>query len=312
MRLPNIAGASAGLADSSRAPDLEIMAAIKPAGQPTGTASSGAQRCELCLRIASAAILAPLAIGAAYLGGPAFLAFWALAAAGILWEWTLLVGEPSRWRILAIGTAGILVGAALFAAHRPGAALMVVALAAVATAAVAGTGRRWWILLGSSYAGVMLAGPALLRSDAEFGFLAIILLFGVVWATDVMAYFAGRAMAGPKLWPAVSPKKTWSGAIGGVAAGVVVGSWMVWMAGLGNLAALAAVWAGLALAAEAGDLLESALKRRFGAKDASGLIPGHGGLMDRLDGFLAAVLVATLLGLIRGGLVGPARGLLIW
>src|SRR5439155_19403366 len=135
---------------------------------------------------------------------------------------------------------------------------------------------------------------------------------GVAEVADVVAFLAGGAMAGPALWPAVSSKMSWSGAIAGVAAGVVVGSWMVWVAGFGKFAALAAVWAGLALAAEAGDLLESALKRRFAAKDASGLIPGHGGLMDRLDGFLAAVLVATLLGLIRGGLDGPARGLLIW
>ena len=288
------------------------MAASKPAGPPVETASSGAQRCELCLRIASAAVLAPLAIGTAYLGGPAFLAFWALAAAGTLWEWTVLVGEPRRGPILVIGVAGIAAGAVLFAYHRPEAALAALALAGIGAAAVAGSGGRWWILLGSLYAGVMLAGPALLRSDPEFGFVTIILLFGVVWATDVMAYFAGRAIAGPKLWPAVSPKKTWSGAIGGAAAGVVVGSWITWLAGLGNLATLAAVWAVLALAAEAGDLLESALKRRFGAKDASGLIPGHGGLMDRLDGFLAAVVAAMLLGVMRGGLDAPARGLLIW
>jgi len=257
-------------------------------------------------------VLVPLAVGSAYLGGPPFLAVWALAAAIILWEWTVIVGEPGRTPVLAAGAAAFASAAVLFGLSWPRAALAVLALGAVAVAGLAGSGRRAWILAGGVYAGVMLAAPAVLRSDAELGLLAVMLLFGVVWTTDVMAYFVGRALAGPKLWPAVSPKKTWSGAVGGAAAATVVGSGISALAGLDHLAALALVCALLSLAAQTGDLLESALKRRFGAKNASELIPGHGGLMDRLDGFVAAAMVAAFLGLARGGFDAPAGGLLIW
>jgi len=280
--------------------------------QPGAWRRNGVGGCELCLRVGSALVLVPLAVGSAYLGGPPFLAVWALAAAIILWEWTVIVGEPGRTPVLAAGAAAFASAAVLFGLGWPRAALAVLALGAVAVAGLAGSGRRAWILAGGVYAGAMLAAPAVLHSDAELGLIAVMLLFGVVWTTDVMAYFVGRALAGPKLWPAVSPKKTWSGAVGGAAAATVVGSGISALAGLDHLAALALVCALLSLAAQTGDLLESALKRRFGAKNASELIPGHGGLMDRLDGFVAAALVATLLGLARGGFDAPARGLLIW
>ncbi|TMJ30563.1 MAG: phosphatidate cytidylyltransferase [Alphaproteobacteria bacterium] len=289
------------------------MVRTEDGGRQPGTwRRNGVGGCELCLRVGSALVLVPLAVGSAYLGGPPFLAVWALAAAIILWEWTVIVGEPGRTPVLAAGAAAFASAAVLFGLGWPRAALAVLALGAVAVAGLAGSGRRAWILAGGVYAGVMLAAPAVLRSDAELGLLAVMLLFGVVWTTDVMAYFVGRALAGPKLWPAVSPKKTWSGAVGGAAAATVVGSGLSALAGLDHLAALALVCALLSLAAQTGDLLESALKRRFGAKNASELIPGHGGLMDRLDGFVAAALVATLLGLARGGFDAPARGLLIW
>ncbi len=289
------------------------MVRTEDGGRQPGTwRRNGVGGCELCLRVGSALVLVPLAVGSAYLGGPPFLAVWALAAAIILWEWTVIVGEPGRTPVLAAGAAAFASAAVLFGLGWPRAALAVLALGAVAVAGLAGSGRRAWILAGGVYAGVMLAAPAVLRSDAELGLLAVMLLFGVVWTTDVMAYFVGRALAGPKLWPAVSPKKTWSGAVGGAAAATVVGSGISALAGLDHLAALALVCALLSLAAQTGDLLESALKRRFGAKNASELIPGHGGLMDRLDGFVAAALVATLLALARGGFDAPARGLLIW
>ena len=280
--------------------------------QPGPWRRTGIARCELCLRVGSALVLVPLAVGSAYLGGPPFLVVWALAAAIILWEWTAIVGKPGRAPILATAAGAFSSAAVLFGLSSPRAALAVLAFGAVAVAGLAGGGRRAWILAGGVYAGAMLAAPAVLRSDAELGLLAVLLLFGVVWTTDVMAYFVGRALAGPKLWPAVSPKKTWSGALGGAAAATVVGSGLSALAGLDHPAALALVCAALSSAAQAGDLLESALKRRFGAKNASELIPGHGGLMDRLDGFVAAAVVATLLGLARGGLDAPARGLLIW
>ena len=169
-----------------------------------------------------------------------------------------------------------------------------------------------WMLAGLVYADILLLGPVALRRDAEFGFAAILFLFAVVWTTDIAAYFTGRALGGPKLWPAVSPKKTWSGAIGGMVGAVAAGLLVLWLMGLAVGPMLVLVAAVLSAISQAGDLLESSIKRHFGAKDASHLIPGHGGLMDRLDGFLTAVLAAVMVGLLRGGLDGPARGLIVW
>jgi phosphatidate cytidylyltransferase len=224
------------------------------------------------LRVISAAVLAPLAIGIAWFGGWPFVLFWTACACLVLWEWSVLVRHGTR---------------------------TVPAFAA-------------WMLAGLVYAGVLLLGPVLLRNDASLGFVAILFLFAVVWLTDTAAYFAGRAFGGPKLWPAVSPKKTWSGAIGGTLGGVAAGLLVVKGAGLAIAPMLVLVAVGLSIVSQAGDLLESAVKRHFGAKDASQLIPGHGGLMDRLDGFLTAVAAAAMVGLLRGGLEGPARGLLVW
>jgi phosphatidate cytidylyltransferase len=128
----------------------------------------------------------------------------------------------------------------------------------------------------------------------------------------VFAYFAGRAIGGPKLLPAVSPKKTWSGAVVGAAGAMIAAVLVANLFGSFNRTAIAAIALLLSVVSQLGDLLESWIKRRFGAKDASQLIPGHGGVMDRLDGFWAAALVACLVGLLRGGFDGATRGLLVW
>ena len=169
-----------------------------------------------------------------------------------------------------------------------------------------------WIIAGIGYAGVMLTAPMVLRAYAELGFLAILLLFAIVWTTDILGYFAGRAFGGPKLLPAVSPKKTWSGAIAGALSAMMVAVLVASYFGTFNRVAIAIIALLLSVVAQLGDLLESWVKRKFGAKDASQLIPGHGGVMDRLDGFWAAALAGCLIGLLRGGFDGAARGLLIW
>ena len=158
--------------------------------------------------------------------------------------------------------------------------------------------------------GALVASVSLLRISPSYGLAAILWLFAVVWGADIAAYFAGRSIGGPKLWPRVSPGKTWAGAIVGALAGAFLGLALApW-----TNRPLALFWLGLATAivSELGDLFESALKRRFGVKDSSGLIPGHGGLMDRLDGFWGAVLIGVIIGLVRGGFDAPARGLLLW
>ncbi len=196
---------------------------------------------------------------------------------------------------------------------RPVVAILLVGLGALAASIFAPRGRRRWITCGILYAGIMMLAPMLLRARRRsMALRAMVFLFAIVWATDILAYFGGRAFGGPKLLPAVSPKKTWSGgicgALGAMALCVAGAAWF----GAGNLAAIAILALVLSVAAQAGDLLESWIKRQFGAKDASHLIPGHGGVMDRLDGFWAAALVGCLIGLARGGFDGAARGLLVW
>jgi phosphatidate cytidylyltransferase len=229
-------------------------------------------RSNLALRIGSSLVLAPLALIAAYLGGLPFVLFWVIAASIVLWEWVRLVVQAK------------LRGFALID----------------------------WVAAGVAYAAVLLFAPLILRRDPELGFVAIVFLFAVVWVTDIAAYFAGRAIGGPKLCAAVSPKKTWSGAVGGTLGGVAAGVLIVKLMGVSVAPALVLVACFLSVVAQAGDLLESAVKRHFGTKDAGSIIPGHGGLMDRLDGFLTAAAAAAMVGLIRAGIEAPARGLLIW
>jgi phosphatidate cytidylyltransferase len=276
---------------------------------PAGTIAPG--RRELALRVCSALVLVPLAVGTAYLGGWPFAAFWSLAAIGVFWEWSALVAGDQRRLIVMIGGATLVVSLGLAAGGRPIAAIVVAALGTLAVAPMA-SARSGWVAGGVPYAGAIGIAPIALRSDSEDGFIAVMFLFAIVWTTDIVAYFLGRLIGGPKLLPRVSPKKTWSGAISGLAAAVLAAIAVAAAAGLSGLLAIAAVAAVLSALAQAGDLFESLLKRRFGAKDSSHLIPGHGGLMDRLDGFVLAAAAAALIGILRGGLDAPARGLLVW
>jgi phosphatidate cytidylyltransferase len=277
---------------------------------PSGTITSGNR--ELMLRACSALVLVPLAIGTAYLGGWPFALFWSLAALGVFWEWSALVAADGRRPAAMVGGAALVVSLGLAAVGRFTGALIVAATGMMAAAPMAPARHRGWAAAGVPYAGAIGIAPIALRFDSEDGFVAVIFLFAIVWTTDIVAYFMGRLIGGPKLLPRVSPKKTWSGAISGLAAAVLAALALAATAGLSGLLPIALVAAALSCVAQAGDLFESRLKRKFGAKDSSHLIPGHGGLMDRLDGFVFAAAVATLIGTLRGGIEAPARGLLVW
>ena len=163
--------------------------------------------------------------------------------------------------------------------------------------------RRWgWLVAGYAYIALAVLAALWIRHDARVGLLTFLWLMAAVWATDIFAFFAGRTFGGRKLAPVLSPNKTWSGLAGGVAASALVSiafavwaqaSWL-WLAFWGVLTALAA---------QTGDLAESAMKRRFGVKDSGHLIPGHGGILDRVDGLLAALLFLALVRLLGGGAV---------
>jgi phosphatidate cytidylyltransferase len=278
---------------------------------------------DLRLRIASTVALAPVVLLCTFAGGWIFLALWAIAAGGILWEWTSLVARNADLRILAPGSVILLVATVSAGLGRPEAAWGAIAVGAL----VAGLLRAaWpngsdplppkqaavWAAGGVIYAGAALLGPVLLRRDPEWGLTALLFLFATIWITDIFAFFCGRALDGPLLWPRISPKKTWSGAFGGLIGGVAAGVAVAYASGIGKLGTVGVMALVLSFLAQAGDLFESAVKRRFGAKDASQLIPGHGGFMDRLDGFLVAALAALLIGVVRAGTGAPARGLLVW
>jgi phosphatidate cytidylyltransferase len=257
-------------------------------------------------------VLAPLAVGTAYVGDWPFALFWGVAAMGVLWEWTSMVARADQRSVLGAGGAALALAVALAVTGHLLAAVIVLAMGAMGAASLALGERRIWVASGVPYAGALALAPIVLRSDNEDGFLAVVVLFVIVWTTDVGAYFVGRAVGGPKLMPQVSPNKTWAGALGGMGAAVIVAVAVAKAVALTNLFAIAMLAVVLSVCAQGGDLFESVLKRRFGAKDSSRLIPGHGGLMDRLDGFVTASVAAVLIGLVRGGFDAPGRGLLVW
>jgi phosphatidate cytidylyltransferase len=306
--------------DELQAPDHEVRIVIEPdhrdgsRGSDAGLQEGRAH--NLALRIASAALLGPAVLALTYIGGWPFLALCFLAALGILYEWTLLIAGRSEPQILIPGAIGLLAAVLCASAALPSAAIVVTVVGAAVAALIpptAGHGvTRFWAASGVVYSGAAFLGPALLRRDPEWGLSALLFLFATVWATDIFAFACGRLLGGPLLWPSTSPKKTWSGAIGGSAGGVAAGLGVAYTIGVGKLGIIGAMALLLSVLAQAGDLLESAIKRRFGAKDTGRLIPGHGGLMDRLDGFLVAALVAFVVGAIRHGTAAPARGLLVW
>jgi phosphatidate cytidylyltransferase len=275
---------------------------------------------NLVLRVASAAVLGPLVLVLAYIGGWLFFLLCAAAAAGVLWEWTKLVADSADARILLPGFSALLFALVLTALDEPGAAAgMIFIGAALAAGVMAAWPRRFparnplvWGSCGILYAGIAYLGPALIRRDAAWGFVAVLFVAMTVWTTDISAYAVGRTLGGPLLWPRISPNKTWAGAVGGVLGGVAAGTSVAYASGVDKLVAVGVVAFVLSVLTQAGDLFESAVKRRFGAKDAGSLIPGHGGLMDRLDGFLLAAFVALLIGILRQGPDAPGQGLLVW
>jgi phosphatidate cytidylyltransferase len=265
---------------------------------------------NLVLRVIAALVLAPAAVAIAYAGGWLWTALVTLAAIGLYVEWLMIVGAVRERRVVASGIVALAISGLCLATGRIDASLVALVLG-FAAVALFSRERRHWTAAGFVYAATAELASVLVRHDQTHGFVALILILLVVWVTDIGGYFAGRGIGGPKLWPRVSPKKTWAGAFGGFTASMVVSGGFVAF-NLGKAGPLLLMGAMLSVASQLGDLMESAVKRRFGVKDSSHLIPGHGGLMDRLDGFVAAVVMAAIFGLLRGGADGVGRGLMVW
>ncbi len=268
---------------------------------------------DLGPRIGSAIAMISAAIGTLYIGGAVFLLFWSCAAIAVNWEWQKLVGGEKVEARSLIGGVTISTAAILGYLQFVSLALAVIIAGALTMPLFSGPTGRVWAVGGVVYAGALAFSVCVLRASEPYGLVAIAMLFAIVWGTDIFAYFGGRLIGGPKLWPAVSAGKTWSGTIAGIVSGAALG---LSAARLGVGEGLAVVPTSLicvavAAVSQAGDLFESGIKRHFGVKDSSNLIPGHGGVMDRLDGFTFAVIFALGLGLSRAG-PSVADGLFFW
>ena len=221
---------------------------------------------DLRLRVASGALMAAVSLVCLWRGGIGWVVLIGAASAGLAAEWAALC---RRLR-----------------------------------------GRRRWpaLLAGIPYIGLAALSLLWLRGGGAAGGRAVLFLLLVVWASDIGAYLAGRALGGPRLAPAISPGKTWAGAVGGLLAAMLAGlaAEALSPGGMRGAGPAALAAAALGIAAQAGDLLESAVKRGFGVKDSGRLIPGHGGLFDRLDGLLTAAPAAALLAMQAG------HGVVFW
>ena len=255
-------------------------------------------RSELRLRIVSGIVMALVVLVATWLGGLAFRLLASAIAVLIYYEWSTITRLPETdFRANAFGWLSVTVIALLvifgvdeFALP----ALLAATLIGIVYAfALKGSG---WLAGGIAYSGLTAISLASVR-DGDAGFAAMLFIFAVVWATDILAYFIGRAIGGPKLAPPISPGKTWSGAIGGALSAVVAGTLMHMAFFPLNGLWVPAIALVLSVFSQAGDLFESFIKRRFGVKDSSRLIPGHGGVMDRVDGLVFACFAAFLIAL---------------
>ncbi len=268
-------------------------------GSGQAVASLMPMSAPLTRRIGSALVIGPPALACAYWGGGAFAAMLVVVMVILAWEWSRLCRAPlPAAGGLALGAClvGSIVAASL-GQFLIGALLLLVG----GSLALVTTKGNGWLAVGAFYLGLPALALIWLRQDAEWGRLTLLWLFAVVWASDIGAYAAGRVLGGPRLAPRISPNKTWSGLGGAIVSAAVVSAVVAAASGSGASVRMALLGALLGLMAQAGDLAESWMKRRFGVKDVSRLIPGHGGMLDRVDGLLVAALVTALIAVLGNG-----------
>lgn len=271
---------------------------------------------DLLPRLLSAIVLIPLTAIALVAGWIAFALLVGLVMAGAYREWEkMITGRESGWP----GTLfmGLLTIVALSHPMNGAWASAVVVALAVLAAIVVKAPNRHWRIAGVVFFGTVAIAFMAIRGSSAAGIWAGIFLVTIVWLTDTGAYFVGRIVGGTKLSPDVSPSKTWSGAAGGLTLGTLGGLLVWWLAGY-SLGTQSSPAIGLLIAivvsisGQLGDLAESAVKRRFAVKDSGDIIPGHGGLMDRIDSLAMAAIVLWLIGLANRGLGAVPQGILFW
>jgi phosphatidate cytidylyltransferase len=262
---------------------------------------------DLVVRTTSAAVLLAIALGAAYVGGFAAGAVAAVSAFLVLLEWGAITGRTPEQ---TMPFAAMVALAVVFTGLGMAATACTIALLAAIAAAI--HSRGVWLPGGVIYAALLGIGLVAVRMAPDLGLSALMFLLAVVWATDSAAFFAGRTIGGPKLAPKISPKKTVAGAVGGLVAALAAGFAVARLSGVPVTFDLMCVAFALSVFCQLGDLFESWVKRSFGAKDSGSIIPGHGGVMDRVDGLTFAAAAAVAIGAAHDGLGSLGRGLLIW
>jgi len=263
---------------------------------------------QLNLRIVSALVLGPLAIGCIYFGAPWFDLLIATAVAIMAWEWTRMCCGPALTAESALAPLIVVAGLAAASFDHIWVATSAVLVGAICVGVMAFALRRdlpVWAGSGVLLVGLAGVGLVWLRGTGDSGAITVLWLFGAIWLTDTCAYFAGKAIGGPRLAPRISPNKTWAGLLGGVTASAVFSA--AWLGLLQGQAVLYAIVLGVAVAvvAQISDLMVSRVKRLAHVKDTGTLIPGHGGLLDRADGFLLIGTLIVLLALLGGKDVIP-------
>jgi phosphatidate cytidylyltransferase len=253
--------------------------------------SAGNGLSNLTLRILSALVLAPVVLAAAYSGGEYFLIFIGVVVYLLGLEWASISTGRMFGLAPAVVCAGLIGSVILVGLGHNAIAFLALGVAAMIVSVFPSPpGRRGWLAFGVIFIGVSFIALILMRADSQFGRNFIFWLFAVVWSSDTGAYVFGRAIGGPKLAPNISPKKTWAGFYGGLASSALAGVSTAMILDGPSVLALAALSTAVGFTAQMGDLLESWFKRKFSVKDSGNIIPGHGGLFDRVDGLMTAVL----------------------
>lgn len=280
-----------------------------PKATGPGAAALAAAR-NLQQRVTSGVIMALVAMALVYIGHSPFALLVIAVALVMSWEWGHLVRGTSTDQAFGVHAVSVAIAIALGASGYAGIGVCILLAGAAVILPLTVGQRSGMSAIGVGYVGLAAVALVWLRREPDHGLAAVVFLFLIVWSTDIMAFAVGRTVGGIKLWPQISPNKTWSGFVGGVTSSGLLSALYASLVPGATSMRLCLIGLALGIVAQAGDLAESALKRAFGVKDASALIPGHGGVMDRMDGIVTVAMAAALMALIWNP-QAPASALLI-
>lgn len=282
-----------------------------PAADDDRTAGASVSLRDLRTRFLSGLLLAALALAIAYAGVMPFAVLVIAIATAMCWEWGRIIRSEQLDPAFVVHAGSVAVATVVAAFGYAALALVLVLIGALLVLLLQFSRQGRLSGLGVLYVGIPAVSLLWIRSDEPFGFVAVVFILLVVSTTDTFAYFGGRSIGGARLWPRISPNKTWAGLVSGIAAATLIGALFAFLLDGASHLGLALTALVLAVVSQAGDLAESALKRGFGIKDTSTLIPGHGGVLDRLDGLVFAAAFAALFALFAN-IQAPASALLFW